>query len=110
MRLNIYSEELTTEQSVIVKKIHHEPDGEATFYGLRFYLKSPPELSSTKEDDDRSAVTFWVAAPTSENDVGIDALANMFGAAETNLAELSVSLSDQAREPESSMDSPEGKE
>ncbi len=57
MRLNIYSEELTER----VEKVTKEANGH-TFYGLRFYLKSPPELHHTAEDDDTSAVTFWAAS------------------------------------------------
>jgi hypothetical protein len=56
LRLNVYSEELTNEVELVTKKME---DGR-TFYGLRVYLKSPPELHATTEDDDRSAITFWV--------------------------------------------------
>lgn len=35
-------------------------DTGATFIGLRFYLRSSPELHHTDKDDDSSAVTFWV--------------------------------------------------
>lgn len=31
-----------------------------TFYGVRMYLASPPELHDSPEDDDRSAITFWI--------------------------------------------------
>lgn len=31
-----------------------------TFYGIRMYLASPPELHHSPEDDDRSAITFWI--------------------------------------------------
>jgi hypothetical protein len=31
-----------------------------TFYGIRLYLKSALELHHTEDDDDRSAVTFWM--------------------------------------------------
>jgi hypothetical protein len=53
-RFNIYSEELTDR----IEKVTKEANGN-TFYGLRFYLKSPPELHHTIDDDDTSAVTFW---------------------------------------------------
>jgi hypothetical protein len=54
-RHNIYGEELTDEVALITKTT---PAGR-TFYGLRFYLKSPPELHHGPDDDDRSAVTIW---------------------------------------------------
>ncbi len=34
--------------------------GHRTFVGIRVYLKSPQELHDDPEDDDRSAITFWV--------------------------------------------------
>jgi hypothetical protein len=49
-RFNIYSEELTDR----IEKVTKEANG-GTFYGLRFYLRSPPEL----HHDDTSAMTFW---------------------------------------------------
>ncbi len=54
MRINIYSEELTER----IEKVKTEANGK-TFYGVRFYLKSPTELHNSPEDDDTSAVTFW---------------------------------------------------
>lgn len=54
MRINIYSEELTSR----VEKITKEANGRI-FYGLRFYLQSPEALHHTPDDDDASAVTFW---------------------------------------------------
>lgn len=50
MRLNIYTEELTTDVRVVEKN---------GFHGLRFYLKSPDDLHNDPDDDDRSAITFW---------------------------------------------------
>ena len=62
MRLNIYSEELTDEVEVVKKTVTDELFGERSFYGIRMYLKSPKELHDSPEDDDRSAITFWVPA------------------------------------------------
>lgn len=56
MRINIYSEEMTPRVEKVTKKANGQ-----TFYGLRFYLKSPEALHHTPEDDDTSAVTFWAA-------------------------------------------------
>lgn len=56
MRINIYAEELTDEVEEVTKVV-----GDRTFYGIRVYLKSAPELHDTDDDDDRSAITFWGA-------------------------------------------------
>jgi len=57
MRVQIYQEELGEGCEVIQQTSRN---GE-TFYGLRIWLKTCQSLldHSTKEDDDRSAVTFW---------------------------------------------------
>lgn len=60
MRLNIYAEELTDETELVTKTVTDEKFGTRTFYGVRFYLKSPPELHADPADDDRSAITIWV--------------------------------------------------
>ena len=60
MRMNIYAEELTDEWEVVEKVVEDEEFGRRTFYGVRLYLKSPPELHHSDDDDDRSGITFWV--------------------------------------------------
>lgn len=61
MRINVYAEELTDETEMLTKTVTDEKFGTRTFYGIRVYLKSPPELHADPEDDDRSAITFWVS-------------------------------------------------
>jgi hypothetical protein len=56
MRINIYSQELTKEIALIGKTA----DTGITYYGVRMYLASPDILHHTPEDDDRSAITFWI--------------------------------------------------
>lgn len=56
MRINVYHEELTDEFKFVEK--HVEATGK-TYYGFRMYMKSPPELHHTPDDDDRTAITFW---------------------------------------------------
>ena len=56
MRINVYSQELTKEVACISKKA----DTGITYYGIRLYLASPEILHHTPEDDDRSAITFWI--------------------------------------------------
>lgn len=55
-RTNIYEEELTND----VEVVSTTTDEGKTFYGVRFFLKSHPDLHHTETDDDRSAVTFWM--------------------------------------------------
>lgn len=59
MRINVYGEEVTAETELVVKRVEDEKFGVRSFYGLRFYLKSPPELHDDPADDDRSAITIW---------------------------------------------------
>lgn len=60
MRINVYAEELTGETQRVSKTVTDEKFGTRTFYGIRVFLKSPPELVADPDDDDRSAITFWV--------------------------------------------------
>lgn len=56
MRINIYSQELTKEVGLTMKTA----DTGITYYGVRMVLASPDILHHTPEDDDRSAITFWI--------------------------------------------------
>lgn len=56
MRINVYSQELTKEVQLVSKVA----DTGIRYYGVRMYLASPDILHHTKEDDDRSAITFWI--------------------------------------------------
>lgn len=56
MRINVYSQELTDEVVLIEK-----PSNTGVIYGaVQFILHSSPRLHHPPEDDDRSAVTFWL--------------------------------------------------
>lgn len=57
MRINIYSQELTSEVSTVCKVAH---DTGITYHGVRMYLASPDVLHHGPDDDDRSAITFWI--------------------------------------------------
>jgi hypothetical protein len=63
MRINVYSQELTKEIKVISKKA----DTGLVYHGVRMYLASPDILHHTEEDDDRSAITFWIPHAKSFN-------------------------------------------
>lgn len=60
MRINVYAEELTTETELVTKEVTDEEFGTRTFYGVRMFLASPDVLHHSAEDDDRSAITFWI--------------------------------------------------
>jgi hypothetical protein len=56
VRLNIYSQELTDEVELGLK-----PSNTGIGYSfVRMFLKSAPELHHPPQDDDRSAITFWL--------------------------------------------------
>lgn len=57
MRINVYSQELTKEIELISTVAK---DTGITYQGIRLYLASPDILHHTAEDDDRSAITFWI--------------------------------------------------
>lgn len=56
MRINVYSQELTKTIELVSK----EADTGITYYGVRIYLASPDILHHTEEDNDQSAITFWI--------------------------------------------------
>lgn len=57
MRINVYSQELTKEVKVVSKRAD---DTGITYHGVRMYLASPDILHHAPDDDDRSAITFWI--------------------------------------------------
>ncbi|MFM0487976.1 hypothetical protein [Paraburkholderia graminis] len=61
MRINVYSQELTDEVVLIEKKSNTG----LTYSAVQLILHSSDKLHHPPEDDDRSAVTFWL--PKSKN-------------------------------------------
>jgi hypothetical protein len=59
MRINVYNEEITNE----IKIVWVEPRPGVRYCGVRFFLKSHEDLHHTENDDDRSAITFWLGSP-----------------------------------------------
>jgi hypothetical protein len=51
MRINVYSQELEKEVALVNKGGH---------VGVRLYFDGSPRLHNTPEDDDRSAITYWL--------------------------------------------------
>ena len=56
MRVNIYSQELTDEVVLIEKRSNTE----VVYSAVQFMLHSSEKLHHPPQDDDRSAVTFWL--------------------------------------------------
>ncbi|MBA1200490.1 hypothetical protein G7009_01560 [Pseudomonas capeferrum] len=56
MRINVYSQELTTE----VVEIQKRSNTGLTYSAVQLILHSSDRLHHPPEDDDRSAVTFWL--------------------------------------------------
>lgn len=56
MRINVYSQELTDEVVLIEKKSNTG----LTYSAVQLILHSSDKLHHPPEDDDRSAVTFWL--------------------------------------------------
>lgn len=56
MRINVYSQELTDEV-IAVEKVSNTG---VTYSAVQFILHSSERLHHPPQDDDRSAVTFWL--------------------------------------------------
>jgi hypothetical protein len=56
MRINVYSQELTDE----VHRIEKKSNTGLIYSAVQFMLHSSPMLHHPPQDDDRSAVTFWI--------------------------------------------------
>lgn len=56
MRINVYSQELTSE----VVHVEKESNTGVTYHAAQLILHSTPMLHHPPMDDDRSAVTFWL--------------------------------------------------
>lgn len=56
MRINVYSQELTDEVNVLEKTSNTG----LVYSAVQMMLHSSPMLHHPPEDDDRSAVTFWL--------------------------------------------------
>lgn len=56
MRINVYSQELTPEVHLLAKGSNTG----ITYHAAQLMLHSSPMLHHPPQDDDRSAVTFWL--------------------------------------------------
>lgn len=59
MRVNIYSQELLLDHRE-VKLVERKAENGVTYSGIRVFMHSSNRLHDTANDDDRSAVTFWL--------------------------------------------------
>lgn len=64
MRINVYSQELTEEVNVLRK----ESNTGLVYSAVQLMLHSSPLLHHPPEDDDRSAVTFWLPKSASRRE------------------------------------------
>lgn len=77
MRINVYSQELTSEVIVVAKKSNTG----ITYHAAQLILHSSPALHHPPMDDDRSAVTFWLpksSARREEAAKAFEAMARIF--------------------------------
>lgn len=56
MRINVYSQELTSEVATLSKRSNTG----LIYSAVQIMLHSSPRLHHPPQDDDRSAVTFWL--------------------------------------------------
>jgi hypothetical protein len=70
MRINVYSQELTDEVHLIEK----ESNTGITYSAVQIVLHSSERLHHPPQDDDRSAVTFWLPKSAARR----ESLANAF--------------------------------
>jgi hypothetical protein len=61
MRLNVYSQELILNDSDrALELVTKTSDTGVVYSGVRMFLHSSDRLHNTADDDDRSAITFWL--------------------------------------------------
>lgn len=71
MRTNVYSQELITDPDGDLPDYELVESGSNTglaYSAVRLFLHSPPELHQTADDDDRSAITFWLPKSADRRD------------------------------------------
>lgn len=77
MRINVYSQELTNEVILVSK----ESNTGLVYHAAQLVLHSSERLHHPPEDDDRSAVTFWLpksAERREEMAKAFDEIAHLF--------------------------------
>lgn len=64
MRVNVYSQELTSEVIALQK----ESNTGVVYHGVQLIMHSSPMLHHPPHDDDRSAITFWLPKSASRRE------------------------------------------
>lgn len=59
MRINVYSQELLLDAGGVTL-VEQQADNGVVYSGVRLFQHSSNRLHDTPDDDDRSAVTFWL--------------------------------------------------
>ena len=77
MRVNVYSQELTSEVKLVEKEGVNSDGDKEVFHGVRLFLHSPEQLHDTPNDDDRSAITLWLPKSSARRFELAEALYNM---------------------------------
>lgn len=69
MRVNVYSQEITSE----VTRLEKGSNTGITYSAVQFIMHSSPMLHHPPADDDRSAVTFWLPRSADRREALADA-------------------------------------
>lgn len=86
MRINIYSQELILDAQSLGQParagtlVTQEADNGVTYSGVRMFLHSTERLHDRPDDDDRSAITFWLPKSAHRRDMlarSFEAMATM---------------------------------
>ena len=79
MRINVYSQEFTSEVELISKESdgHDDTGKPIVYHAVRLILHSSPRLHHSPLDDDHSAVTFWLPKSPSRRDEMVKAFERM---------------------------------
>lgn len=56
MRINVYSQELTQEVELVTKV----SENNVVHWGVRIYFDGSPRLHDKPDDNDKSAITYWL--------------------------------------------------
>jgi len=75
MRINVYSQELILDESP--ELVTQESNTGITYSAIRIFLHSSEKLHHPPQDDDRSAITFWLPKSDSNREKLIDILGEM---------------------------------
>lgn len=77
MRINVYSQELTDE----VLRVEKESNTGVLYYGVQLIMHSSHRLHHPPEDDDRTAITFWLPKSDERREamaLAFEEIANIF--------------------------------